>query len=381
MPDLQWPLLLRNARDLAEASDPIARARRLADRVGLLARHGLMSHAVALLPEARDAVLGLDDGEAFVRLAISEAIATYYTPGTARSLDTFNTALEAAREHGMPELEAEASIWAAVYQRTLGIDVAGVIEHLRFALQHAGPACEGTLARALYVTGNQFSRVGRHDDAQPWYRDAMPLARRAEDLRLCDAITIYPLLLELNDARAAHAMGSLSDTDAEELEGHLREAAGRLSYAAKRSQIYLHLAETLRLRGRYAEAARLFKLYLPQAEAEGRNEPELMVSRSDLAVCLLHLRDARAATRERNDLQTALTAQTSHYSRAALLTNLAELEQLLGRPEAVARLSARAADVWHEREQEHANLRTALEDADLHAYWAATPRLFLVSRL
>jgi hypothetical protein len=380
MPDIQWPLLHRNAQGLAEATDPTVRARLLADRVGLLARHGFASHAAALLPEARDAVLELNDGEAFVRLAISEAITCYYSPGTAQSLAVFDTALEAAREHRMPELEAEASVWAASYRPTVGIDEAGAIEHIRFALQHAGPACETTLPRALYAAGNQFAAAGLQDDAQLCYCNAMRLARRAEDLQLCHAIVTYPLLIELNVARAAHATGSLSDTVAAKLEERLRTAASQLPYAAKRAQIQVHLGEALRLRRRYAEAARLLKLYMPQGQTEGMSGDELLVGRSDLAVCMLHLRDARAASQERNDLHLALPGQMSHYSRAALLSNLAELEQLLGRPEAAARLSARAADAWGQRERYKTDQRTALVNADLHSCWAAAPRLFLVSR-
>jgi tetratricopeptide (TPR) repeat protein len=381
MPDIDWPLLHRNAEGLAEASDPAVKARLLADRVGLLARHGFASHAAALLPETRDAVLELDDGEAFVRLAISEAITGYYK-GMLHSAEVFETALEAAREHRMPQLEAEAAVWAATHRITLRIDVPGLIEHLRFALQHAGPACETTLARALYTAGVCFAVAGQHHDAQRFHRDAMRLARRAEDVQLCNGIATHPLLIELNNARAAHAMGSLSDSVAEGLEERLRAGAGLLSYAARRAQIHLHLAEALRLRGRYAEAARMLKLYVPQTEAEGSSEPELLVGRSDLAVCLLHLRDTRAASQERNDLHSALAKKVpmSGYARGALLTNLAELEQLLGRPEAAARLSERAADAWSQYERYGADLRTALENFGLHSAWTATPRLFLASR-
>ena len=381
MTETQWPLLHRNTQGLAEARDPNTRARFLADRVGLLARHGFASHAIALLPQARDAVLELDDGEAFVRLAISESIASHYSPGMVGSLDIFDTALEAAREHCMPELEAEASVWAAaIYRRALGIASVGAIEQLRFALVHAGAQCETTLPRALYMTGNSFSVAGLRDDAPLFYRNAMRLARRAEDLQLCDAIATYPLLVELNEARAAHAAGSLSDAVAGQLEEQLRVAAGQLSYTAKRAQIHLHLAEALRLRGRYAEAARLLTLYLPQGQTEGRYEAELLVSRSDLAVCMLHLRDARAASQERNDLHNALSSQMPSYARAALLTNLAELEKLHGRPEAASRLATRAADAWGQRERDNADFRAALESSDLHSCWAATPRLFMVSR-
>jgi len=105
------------------------------------------------------------------------------------------------------------------------------------------------------------------------------------------------------------------------------------------------------------------------------------VSRSDYAVCLLHLHDTRAASLERKDLHNALASQMSHYSRAALLTNLAELERLLGRPEAAAKLSGRAAEAWGQRERDNADFGMALERADLHAYWRATPRLFLVSQM
>src|SRR5258706_8645109 len=109
---------------------------------------------------------------------------------------------------------------------------------------------------------------------------------------------------------------------------------------------------------------------------------ELLVSRSDLAVCLLHLRDVRAASQERNALHNALGSQVpmSSYARAALLTNLAELEQLLGRPEAAARLSAQATDAWGQRKRYNADLRIALENANLHSWWAATPRRLAVSR-
>jgi hypothetical protein len=163
-------------------------------------------------------------------------------------------------------------------------------------------------------------------------------------------------------------------------EERLRAAASQLPYAAKRAQIQVHFGEALRLRRRYAEAARLLKLYMPQGQTEGMSGDELLVGRSDLAVCMLHLRDARAASQERNDLHLALPGQMSHYSRAALLSNLAELEQLLGRPEAAARLSARAADAWGQRERYKTDQRTALVNADLHSCWAAAPRLFLVSR-
>jgi len=364
---------------LAEASDPILRARLLADRVGLLARHGFASHAAVLLPEARDAVLDLDDGEAFVRLAISEAI-TSYCSGTLRTLDIFDTALEAASEHRMPQLEAEAAVWAAACRATQCIDVPGAIEHLRFALRHAGPACETTLPRAVCEAGNQFDMAGLHDVARWWHDEAKRLALRTEDLQLCDDIPTCRLRLELAEARVAFAAGSLSDGVAANLEERLRAAAGRLSYSAKRARMHLYLAGALRIRARYAEAARLLKLHLPQIEAEGSSESELPLSRSDLAVCLLHLHDARAASQERNDLRRAFDGQMPHYSRAALLTNLAELEQLLDRPEAAARLSAQAADCWGAHERYKNDLRIALEDADLRSVWAATPRLFRVSR-
>jgi len=104
------------------------------------------------------------------------------------------------------------------------------------------------------------------------------------------------------------------------------------------------------------------------------------VSRSDRVVCLLHLRDARAASQERNDLHNALAGQMSNYSRAALLTNLAEVELQLGRPEAATRLSARAVDAWTQRERDNSDFRIALESSDLRTCWTAPPRLFLVSR-
>jgi hypothetical protein len=381
MPGIEWPLLDRNAQGLAEASDPTVRARLLADRVGLLARHGFASSATALLPEARDAVLEIDDGEAFVRLAISEVIASY-CGGMLCSQEVFDTALAAAHEHRMPELAAEAAVWAASFKTVSSIDVAGTIEHLRFALQHAGSACESTLPRALLTVGVNSTRAGLGDDAQRCYREAHRLARRAEDLQLCNTITNYPPLIELNQARAEHAAGSLSDGVARGLEERLRAASGRLSFAAKRAQIHLHLAEALRLRGRYAEAARLLNVHLPQGKAEGSSEPELLVSRSDLAVCLVHLRDVRAAAQVRNDLHNALKSELpmSSYARAALLTNLAELEQLFGRPDAAARLSAQAAGAWGQREDYRTGLRIALESADLLSCWTATPRLTLVSR-
>jgi hypothetical protein len=283
----------------------------------------------------------------------------------------------------MPELAAEAAVWAASFKTVSATDVAGTIEHLRFALQYAGSACESTLPRALYIAGNRFTLAGLGDDAQRCYREAMRLARRADDLQLCNAISSYPPLLELNQARAEHAAGSLSDGVARDLEERLRAAAGRLSFAAKRAQIHLHLAEALRLRERYAEAARLLNLYLPQGKAEGSSEPELLVSRSDLAVCLLHLRDVRAATQVRNELHNALKSRLpmSSYARAALLTNLVELEQLLGRPDVAAGLSAQAADAWGLLERYRTDLRVALESADLLSSRAATPHLTLVSRL
>jgi len=375
MLETQWPLLLRNAQGLTEASDPVVRARLLADRVGLLARHGFASHAAALLPEAREAVLELDDGEAFVRLAIAESITGFATTSGIEASDLFSTAIEAAREHRLPELEAEASIWAASVRWSRGPDNAGVVEWIRFALQHAGPACESTLPNALYRAGNCFVSVGLHDDAQRWYRHAMRAARRAEDQQLCEAIATYPLLIELNNARAAYVQGTLARADAQDLEERLGAAAGQQSYAGgKRAQIQIHRAEALRLMGRYAEAIKVLDLYLPQSQVRGLGSIELLIGRSDRAVCQLRLHDKRGASQERQHIRHALAAgRMSLYSRAALLTNLVEMEQLLGHPEAAGELSIGAADMWSRRERQLDALRGELEATDLRSLLPIEP--------
>ncbi|HEY9068546.1 MAG TPA: hypothetical protein VIO33_26405 [Burkholderiaceae bacterium] len=378
MLEAQWPLLVRNAQDLAEASDPCSRARLLADRVGLLARHGLAAHAAALLPEAQDAVLELDDGEAFVRLAIAEAITAYHTPKGYQTLDIFETAVEAAREHRLPELEAEAAVWLAISRRSHGFDMSGAIEAIQFALQHAGPLCESTLPRALYMAGNYFATVGLRADAQRCHHEAARLAHRAKDVQLCEAIATYPLFVELHEARAAYARGALSPVAGQDLEDRLRATVGRLSYGANRTQLQIDLGEVLRLVGRHAEAVKLFDLHLPQGEVQGMNDIELLMGRSDRAVCLLHLHEKRAASQERSPIRHALAGRMYLYHRAALLTNLMEMEQLLGRPEAAAEFSVRAADAWGQHEQEVAAFRVAIDAADLRSSLPAEPHLSLV---
>ena len=325
--------------------DPCTKARLLADRVGLLARHGFATHATALLPQARDAVLELDDGEAFVRLAISEAITSSTAPerfarwrfSTQRWRRLASTACPSSKQKrrcGPPRIDEP---WVSTFpvRSTTCASLSST------PAPRAKPRCRARCTWPATI----FAIAGLRDDALLCHRDAQRLARKAADLQLCDAIATYPLLIELNEARAEHAAGCLSETLASRLEQRLREAASQCSYSGKRAQIHVHLGEVLRLRARHAEAAKLLDLYLPQGEAEGMGEVELLVEPqrprglpASSARCTRGLSGAQRSSHCRS------TGQMSHYSRAALLTNLAELELQLGRPEAAARLSARAAD-------------------------------------
>ena len=309
MPEAQWPLLLRNAQGLAEETDPHVKARLLADRVGLLARHGFASHATALLPEARtpcssSMTLRRSSGWQSPRRSPS-----YYSPDRARrSLETFDTALEAAREHRMPELAAEAATWAASYRdpghRRVRRDRSHPVRPSSMQARLRNHAAAGSLpGRQLF----RRRRPARRCTTVPsrCHAPGAPCRRPAALQRDCHLPAADRTQRRARSARHGLPVGGRRQPLGAAASGggepkFLWRKASADSPAPRRGA-----APSWTLRGGGQAAGPLSA----EGEVEGMGEVELLVSRSDRAVCLLHLNDARPASQARNELHSALAGR------------------------------------------------------------------------
>lgn len=363
-------LLQRNQRAIARAADAADRARLLAERVLLLARHWRVQELPEALADAEAAVAACTDRRADAELWLARGVAMYYGAQAADCVEPLRRALAAAREVGDDGLEAECEAWLGCIGATLQAEPPVVLQQLRRAVELGLNRRPLAAARAYYVAATLYQEAGLIDAATLHYRRASALAHAQKDEQLAAAVFRYMTLGQVQQVRRAQAAGLVDEElrkQAQAALGSAAQLARRLTSDEQCLQSGLRLGEILRVAGQYEAALPVFEAHLDAAEQRGMTW-EAAIARADHAVCLARCGRADEARRAGARAQAALADVHDAYSRALVHASLAELAQICGEREAATGFDAEARRWWDEDRRYCARLRdTLLEQAPLAA--------------
>lgn len=356
-------LLQRNALALDRATDAKLRARLLAQRAALLARHWRRAEVGEALERAAAAVEGCADAEAVVELQLAQALAEYYGGEPVEALRHARRALDGAQHHQFHGLCAECHAWAGSFASTVREAPDAVLDHLRRAIDGGRRHRIGAAARAYYAGGALWQEAGLTDAAVSYYRRAKQLARQAEDEQLVAAVSRYMTLLQVTAARRAHAEGQLDEAQQRQVIADLgtaAELARALSSDEMGVQGALHLGEMRRLEGDDAGAIAQFERYLPEGVAQGLAW-ETLIARADYALCLARSGRGEEARQQAGQVEHAIDGAFDGYTRAVVWRTLAEFAAHEGQAAVAAEREARSREAWAEDARYRAGLRSSLE--------------------
>ncbi len=341
-------LLQRNQHAIAQAPAAAERARLLAQRVLLLARHWRIDDVPGALSDAEAAVAATADRQAAAELALARGVARYYGAQIGSALEPVQEARDAAILLGDAGLEAECEAWLGCVRGTLHHDPNEVLPHLRQAVRLGTAQRPLAAARGLYVTATLYHEADLIDEAVRHYRRASSLARAEHDEQLVAAVHRYMTLAQAQQVRRARAAGRL---DGEQLKqalaglGSAQQLASALTIDDTGLQSNLRLGEMLRLAGQYEQAMAVFDRCVEPAVRAGMTW-EATIARADHAVCLAHGGQREAADRTGRLAEIDLGGEFDDYARAVVHDSLAELADLLGREAAAQAHRQVAAQAW-----------------------------------
>ncbi len=341
-------LLQRNERAITTAAPGAQRAMLLAQRVSLLARHWRVNELPAALHAAEAAVRGLADARALAELELARGVARYYGAQVDDAAEPIERARDAALVLDDRALQAECEAWLGCVAGTLQQDPTRALGHLQAAaslgLEHRPLAA----ARALYVAATLYQEAELMDQAVRHYRRATLIARRENDEQLLAAVHRYMTLAQVQQLRRARAAGRL---DAEQLKqalaslGSAQQLAMLLAGDDASVQFNLRLGEMLRLAGEHERALEVFERCVDRAARSGMTW-EATIARADHAVCLAQAGRLLDANHTGALAEAELEPGYADYARAVVHDSLAELADLLGRPQQRQRHAERARAAW-----------------------------------
>lgn len=355
-------LLQRSERAISSAPAGALRARLLAQRVLLLARHWRVGELPEALSTAQAAVQAADDRLAAAEFELARGVAMYYGTQIRGANVPVQQARDAAIVLGEAGLEAECEAWLGCIRGTLRHDPCEVLPHLRQAVRLGCSQRPLAAARALYVVATLYQEADLVDEAVRHYRRASGIARAENDEQLVAAVHRYMTLAQAQQVRRARAAGRL---DGEQLKqalvalGSAQQLAAALTIDDTGLQCNLRLGEMLRLSGQYAQASAVFERTVDPAARAGMTW-EATIARADHAVCLAHAGRLDLAVREGDLAAVEVAPHFDDYSQAVVHDALAELAGLLGRARQQARHAQIARRAWEADAAYCAALRAAL---------------------
>ncbi|WP_127996197.1 hypothetical protein [Piscinibacter defluvii] len=358
-------LLLRNQRAIAGTVDARLRARLLAQRALLLARHWRVEELADALAHAEAAVAASADRPALAELELARGVAQYYGAGVAGADATLLRGLDLAREVGDAGIEAECEAWLGCVGATLQHEPAGVLVHLRRALALGETSRPLAAARAAYVLATLCQEAGLIDAATGHYRQASRIAREQHDEQLLAAIVRYMSLGQVQQVRRGQARGRLDVELCRQARAALLGAqrlAKALTDDEQCLQVGLRLGEIHRVGGEHEDALSAFGTHVDAAERRGMTW-EAAIARADQAVCLAATGQAGPARQAAARASAALVQVHDAYSQALIRGSLADVALALGESDAAAAQRAESATWWARDTDYCERLRAALAGA------------------
>lgn len=356
-------LLNRNESAIASAQAHAERARLLAQRVTLLARHWRSDELPQALRAAEAAVRDLADPHALAELELARGVAAYYGADVDAAAEPVERALARAAALADAGLEAECEAWLGCIHATLQRDPVRVLGHLHRAVRLGSPHRPLAAARALYVVATLYQEADLMEASVRHYRRATLIARRENDEQLLAAIHRYMTLAQVQQARRARAAGRLDDEQLKQSLaglGSAQQLAAVLAGEDASVQFNLRLGEMLRLAGQHERAVQVLDGVVDRAARAGLTW-EATIARADHAVCLAHAGRLLDAHRIGALAESELEPGYAVYALAVVHDSLAELAGLLGRSQRQAWHAQQAQESWAADADYCSRLREALQ--------------------
>jgi tetratricopeptide (TPR) repeat protein len=306
---------------------------------------------------------GLGDARALAELELARGVACYYGAQVDVAAEPIARARDTAMALGDAALQAECEAWLGCIVGTLQQEPARSLAHLQAAARLGVEHRPLAAARALYVIATLYQEADLMDQAVRHYRRATLLARRENDEQLLAAVHRYMTLAQVQQIRRARAAGRL---DWEQVKqaiaslGSAQQLAALLAGDDASLQFNLRLGEMLRLAGDHERALEVFEACVDRAARAGMTW-EATIARADHAVCLAQAGRLLDASHTGALAEAELEPGYADYARAVVHDSLAELNELLGRPQHRQRHTELARAAWASDTDYCERLRAALQ--------------------
>lgn len=351
---------------IARERDPTEQLLLRAERIGLLAREGLLDEARRALAPLHAKHAAQPEAAGAAALALAEALLAYYSDLNAQARAKLQQARALAASAQRRPLQALCAAWLA-HLDYVSNELAGMCRHAALAFALSESDHHAARSRAGLVVAMSYHHAGRPELAQRWYE----LARRHAQAE-GDSATISALLHNMAALRVYLARQSA--VTGEPLNG---EALTALAAAESSRHFDAHLgasalpllepilrAQALAVLGRWAEALALYEEHLPDAIGPGGLARMECSLRADMAFGRLQLEQPDQA-RAQAELAAA-AAQRPGCDVDDLAFSHARLAKVyagLGQAMAARRHAELAQGCWRRHAEEQLRIVTLMDAA------------------
>jgi tetratricopeptide (TPR) repeat protein len=353
-------LLDANQSLLAATSDPLERARRLQDRVVLLARLGRAEQAREVLENALRELPADVPAAVRLRYDYASAIRMYFAKRFADARVVMLEVAERARHDADLALVGECESALALFMQREG-DVRAAARFARGVLGNREATLESRY-RAFLALGTL------HQDAYD-YEEAARLLREAEGVvrELGDDIAMSSWLQRSALTHAAHTRqaAALGELEARALYAAVEALQKSIAFASglpggpDTTLDHLLLAEMRVLQRRYDEALALYEAHLPSAEGEGFLH-EVTAAEADRGQCLIELGRREEGLAQLVAALKRVDESTPADIRAIVHANLAAALKIMGRAAEAEQHRVLAGMAWETYAHEQREARRLL---------------------
>ncbi|HQR22508.1 MAG TPA: hypothetical protein PLE54_19925 [Burkholderiaceae bacterium] len=354
-------LLANNQKLVDTARDPLERARRLQDRVVLLARLGRAEQAREVLESARCEMPFDAPVPVRLRYDYAGAIRLYFAKRFSDALAAMLAIAERARHEAADlALTSECESALALFMQREG-DVRAAARYARSVLNNPAATLEARY-RAFLALGSLHQDAYDYEEAGRLFRDAESVVRELDDDIAMASWLQRSALTQAAHARQAAALGDLEPhtlkSAVEALEKSIAFARG-LQDGPDTTLDHLLLAEMRVLQRRHGDALALYETFLPSAEGDGFLH-EVTAALADRGQCLIELGRSDEGQAQVLAALNRVDESTPSDVRAIVHFNVAAALKTMGRAAESQQHRVLAAMAWDTYAHEQREARRLL---------------------
>ena len=356
-------LLAANQRLVETAGSPIERARRLQDRIVLLARLGRVDEAREVMDGALRELPADAPPAVRLRFDYAGAIRLYFAKRFDQARAAMLDIAEHARHSGDLPLVGECESALALFMQREG-DVRAAARYARGVLANPGATLEARY-RAFLALGSLHQDAYDYEEASRLFREAESVVRQLDDDIAMASWLQRSALTQAAHARQAAALGGLDGRTLKAAVESLKKSiafAGALPEGPDTTLDHLLLAEMRVLQGRHADALVLYEAHLSNAEGEGFLH-EVTAAMADRGQCDIELGRRDEGHAQVLAAMKRVDESTPSDIRAIVHANMATALKKLGRDAEAQQHQVLAAMAWETYAHEQREARRLLASA------------------